>query len=640
MDQAEPLLLPERQRPPEVVAPVARAGVLDDPLSPHRGARAFVVADLGELAQVEPAQLRQGEGAVRRRGLDAGELVRPDLERPAQPARVGRTEIVREAGGGVPDVGLALQRAYGRQLRRVEAVGRGSAAAAVRDADGLQRVAVLVRRQRQRVRDPRVRGRRSRTQVQVVLDADSLAVENQEHRVRVAGARLETAHVRGAPASRQQPDAPPPGVQLVDLVAQQPALGGAPGLAPLPGVEIRRPDIVRRRRLAEAAEPDAGEVLAGARGAHAGVEPRDRLHRRLVKGRVGGDRGAAGVGRGERGEVLDIELLHAPEAAELALDRVEAALVICVGRGERRAAPGVTHRHPPHHVHGERERAGPRPPGEPVGERELRRGGVLELGLQSEVVGGPGEQMRLAAAHQVDVAQRAGRVRRERRGPHEAGGADPEQVGGLHGGDVVDAREALEPVGGAPAVPRPVEVQVHAAVAQVDEVDGARAVDVGEQHAALVEAVGCVEPRRVVHRDLGAEAAVTEAGPIADRPVADAHEVAQPVAGHVRQVHGAGAVGEHQARAALLVERLRSGLRRAEPRLAERRIPAQDVVLGDQDVRAAVTGQVHEAQVRIGPVDRRQRVERDQRLPTGGRACKETRCGIGEARDVQASVAG
>ena len=54
----------------------------------------------------------------------------------------------------------------------------------------------------------------------------------------------------------------------------------------------------------------------------------------------------------------------------------------------------------------------------------------------------------------------------------------------------------------------------------------------------------CVEPRRVVHRDLGAEPAVAEVRPVADLAVADAHEVGQPVAGHVGEVDGLRAVGE------------------------------------------------------------------------------------------------
>ena len=83
---------------------------------------------------------------------------------------------------------------------------------------------------------------------------------------------------------------------------------------------------------------------------------------------------------------------------------------------------------------------------------------------------------------------------------------------------------------------------------------------------------GVVEPRRVVHRHLGAEAAVAEVGPVADLAVADAHEVGQPVAGHVGEVDGLRAVGEDEARAFLLVERLAHALApgRSRPRPATR----------------------------------------------------------------------
>ena len=64
-----------------------------------------------------------------------------------------------------------------------------------------------------------------------------------------------------------------------------------------------------------------------------------------------------------------------------------------------------------------------------------------------------------------------------------------------------------------------------------------------------LEQVRRVEPRRVVHRDLGAEAAVAEVRPVADLAVADAHEVGEAVAGHVGEEDRLRAVGEDQPRA-------------------------------------------------------------------------------------------
>ena len=49
---------------------------------------------------------------------------------------------------------------------------------------------------------------------------------------------------------------------------------------------------------------------------------------------------------------------------------------------------------------------------------------------------------------------------------------------------------------------------------------------------------GASNQRRVVHRHLGAEAAVAEVGPVADLAVADAHEIGQAIAGHVGEVDG------------------------------------------------------------------------------------------------------
>ena len=129
----------------------------------------------------------------------------------------------------------------------------------------------------------------------------------------------------------------------------------------------------------------------------------------------------------------------------------------------------------------------------------------------------------------------------------------------------------------------------------------ARAVDVGQADALLVEQVGTVEPGRVVHRDLGAEPAVAQVGPVADLAVADAHQVGEAVAGHVGQVDRLRAVGEDQARALLLVERLAHLLGRAESVLGQRLMPGEDVVFGDQDVGMSVARQVDELEIRVVP---------------------------------------
>ena len=151
----------------------------------------------------------------------------------------------------------------------------------------------------------------------------------------------------------------------------------------------------------------------------------------------------------------------------------------------------------------------------------------------------------------------------------------------------------------APAVARLVEVEAHAVTVQVDDVGGAAAVDVGQADALVVELVRVVEPGRVVHGDLGAEAAVAQVGPVADFAVADADEVGQTIAGEVGEIDGLRAVGEDDARAFLLIQRLRDALGRAEALFGERGMPDEGVVFGDQHVGVAVAVEIDELQVRI-----------------------------------------
>ena len=125
---------------------------------------------------------------------------------------------------------------------------------------------------------------------------------------------------------------------------------------------------------------------------------------------------------------------------------------------------------------------------------------------------------------------------------------------------------------------------------------------------------GVVEPGRAIHRHLRAEAAVAEVRPVADFAVADAHEVGQAVARHVGEVDRLRAVGEHDARA-LALRRAGSGRESPAPKPSseQRRVPGEGVVLGDQNVGDAVAGQVDEPQVRIVPVEHRQRAEGAER---------------------------
>ncbi len=223
--------------------------------------------------------------------------------------------------------------------------------------------------------------------------------------------------------------------------------------------------------------------------------------------------------------------------------------------------------------------------------------------------------MRLLPAHQIDVAHRPPRIARQRRRPDQAGGAVAEQVGGDDGDEVVHAREDAQELRRAPAVAGLVEVEAHAVAVQVDDVGGAGAVDVGQPDALVVELVRVVEVGRVVHGDLGAEAAVAQVGPVADLAVADAHQVGEAVAAQVGEIDGLGAVGKDQPRAFFFVQRLRDAAGRAEALLGQRGVPDEGVVFADQHVGVAVAVQVDELQVGVARVAVEARGEGAEGLP-------------------------
>ena len=133
---------------------------------------------------------------------------------------------------------------------------------------------------------------------------------------------------------------------------------------------------------------------------------------------------------------------------------------------------------------------------------------------------------------------------------------------------------------------------------------------------------GVVEPGRVVHRDLGAEAAVAEVRPVADLAVADAHDVGQAVAGHVGQVDRLRAVGEDDRGPLLFVERHAHAQRRAETVLSKRWMPGEGVVLGDQHVGDA-RRRSRSTKRRLGSLQSRTGSERNARNPpqSGLRRC-------------------
>ena len=366
-----------------------------------------------------------------------------------------------------------------------------------------------------------------------------------------------------------------------------------------------------------------------------GARPDRRHVRRLVDVHSGGELGRLL----ERRELLGVPLLHEAEAAELALDSVEVAMAVGVAGDEPGATEPVVGLHPLDDVHREAQPREPGTVGEPIGDEEARRRRVLDVRLRAQVVGDTDEQVRLLAAHQVQEAHRPAGRRRKRRRPDDARGAVAEEVDHADVCDVVERRQ-VERLGGAPAVPRLVEVELRRVAPEVDNVGRAGAVHVREAHARLIELVRGRERRRAVHRHLRAEAPVAEAGPVADRPVPDPDEVGEAVAGHVREVDRLGPVGEHEPRPELLVGRLANLLLGAVTRLRERGIPMEDLVTGQERVRVPVAGEVDEPQLGIVPVHVRKRREGFKAAPPLGRGAREEAAQWrGELHQVKASVA-
>ncbi len=160
-----------------------------------------------------------------------------------------------------------------------------------------------------------------------------------------------------------------------------------------------------------------------------------------------------------------------------------------------------------------------------------------------------------------------------------------------------------------------VEVEDGRVRVQVQNVGDARPVEVREPDALGIEALWSIEPRRAVHRNLGPEARVAEVGPITDLAVANAHEIREAVAAHVREEDRLRRVGEGDARSLLLVQPVAHALGRGEAVLAQRAVPDEGLVLGHHEVGQPVPGEIEEANIRVVPRHVRRRRERPEGVP-------------------------
>ncbi len=552
----------QRQQPGEVVRPVEGAHRLDETASPRADGRPLV-GHLVVEAQPHPARpgrIRFAEVRCPEPVLRAGRGVPSQLVA----ARLGGhrgSMVVRKGGDVVDRVGDGVF-AAGEQRdglpSAISGVRQRRHPPAVRDGRGLQHVAERVDLEGDRVLHPWVVG------VALVVAVDRLGRMRQEHRMLPVDApclqQLDREAVLGDGVRVLLTHT---AVQGVDLLAQHRPGQGAVGL-PVLGV---------RQAAGRRGPRQRAWRQVGGSGRGAGVEPRPREHgwqvgrRVLVVGEAAVRRQDT-VAR-QRTDLLGVPRVHQAEPAELTFLAVEVPVVIGVPGHEAVATDAVVRLDPLDHVHRERQSGDPRHAVAPVLEIELRGRRVGDGGLGAEIVGHPGQEVGLVPAHQVHVAQRSAGVVRQRRGPDQARRPVAQQVGGGDRHHVVHPREDGEVHRPVPAVAALVEVQPDPVPVQVDQVGGAGAVDVRQPDPLLVELVGGVEGPDTVHRHLGAEPAVSEVGPVADLPVADTHEVREPVATEIGEVDGLGTVREDQARARILVERPWHRYRGAESGLGQ-----------------------------------------------------------------------
>ena len=249
--------------------------------------------------------------------------------------------------------------------------------------------------------------------------------------------------------------------------------------------------------------------------------------------------------------------------------------------------------------------------------------------------------MGLAIGHQVDVTHRVAGVGRQVRVPHQAGGAGSQQVGHLHGSQVVGGQRQGHEAAVAEAVAAAVQIELGAPAAQVDQVGGAAAVDVRQAQPRRIELVRCVEAGRIGQAHLPPEPPIAQVGPVAHRAVADPHQIGEPVAAHVGKKECLAAVVEHQPRASLFVSGLALAQCWGEAALLEGGIPGEHLLLADQRIGMAVAGEVHEAQVRVLPVDAGQAAEGHMARPAPLRgALLEAGGGAAELHQLDRPVAG
>ena len=236
-------------------------------------------------------------------------------------------------------------------------------------------------------------------------------------------------------------------------------------------------------------------------------------------------------------------LLDHAEAAEFALNAVEVAVMIGVAGDEAIAADQITCLHSLDHMDGERQTRDPRFAVKLVLQIELRGRCVLDnasphrgcyrLDQADAASARPSDRCSASAGghRRVAAMTRPGKRCRCQAGPPPGRTRDRQRPESSS-----ITRHRLQPL------PHSIAIDVDAVTLQIDDVGRSRAVDVGQTDTLLIELVLSVEPRRVVHRHLGAETAVAQIRPVADFAVANANNVREAVTGEVGEKNSLGGV--------------------------------------------------------------------------------------------------
>ena len=150
---------------------------------------------------------------------------------------------------------------------------------------------------------------------------------------------------------------------------------------------------------------------------------------------------------------------------------------------------------------------------------------------------------------------------------------------------------------------------------------------------------GVVEERRAVHRDLRAEAAVPEVRPVAHLAVADADQVSQAVAGHVRQENRLVPSREDESADPFLHrERMRHGVARDQSRASPVKRASENAPFSLISRSGKPSpGQVDEAQIRSSPVEHSAATRRATNGCQSASSVRSKYPGIGPSKSTRSS---